>query len=116
MPLDASVMNPRPSRPVPAGLAWLLMRPAGRGDDRGQLPPGLRGFLSTLIRRRRERLPHLITERCGLLPYEPWSYLNAAFKSYGPPGIGSDVELVQLLVDIGGEPADQSGEVALVLG
>jgi energy-coupling factor transporter ATP-binding protein EcfA2 len=28
----------------------------------------------------------------------------------------SDVELVQMLVDIGGEPADQSGEVALVLG
>ena len=28
----------------------------------------------------------------------------------------SDVELVQVLVDVGGEPADQAGEVALVLG
>ena len=28
----------------------------------------------------------------------------------------SDMELVQMLVDIGGEPADQSGEVTLVLG
>src|ERR1700750_681158 len=31
------------------------------------------------------------------------------------PFVGSDVELVQLPVDVGGEPADQPGEVALVL-
>ena len=31
-------------------------------------------------------------------------------------GVGSNVELVQVLVDVGGEPADQPGKVALVLG
>jgi hypothetical protein len=38
--------------------------PPGGGRDRGQLPPDCTvcGFLSTITRRRRERLPHLITK------------------------------------------------------
>jgi len=32
------------------------------------------------------------------------------------PVVGSDEEFVQVPVDVGGEPADQPGEVALVLG
>jgi hypothetical protein len=55
----------------PAGLVWLLMRPAGAGAMTVDSYPLNCGFLSTIIRRRRARLLQLITERRGLFSYEP---------------------------------------------
>jgi hypothetical protein len=46
------------------------MRPAGAAARIVDIYPPDRGFRSTISRGRRERLPHLVTERCGF-SYEP---------------------------------------------
>src|SRR5207344_302528 len=64
-------------REGPPGPMWPLRQPASGRPDRGHLPPGFRAWvLSTISRRRHDRLRHRLTERPRLFPTRPgvaWS-------------------------------------------